>query len=796
MRFRIMDASGGGREIVIEGDVVRFGRDEQCEVNFDRIAYPKVSGIHASISFADDGATLTPRSNSNKTLLNDEPLAGPATVEVGDRLRLGFTGPIIEILDLAPALNGAPAPVAEPLPLPEPLDEEVESTVRADSAAVAMMQSSQQADDYLLNEPELLIGRDHDQAQILLDHPHVSRLHARLTTHRGRTTLEDLRSANGTYVNGRLIKSVVLQQKDRIDIGPFSLVYENGALLSRSRANNIQLVAREVNRVVEDRATGKPLSLLNNINLVIQPKTFACLLGPSGSGKSTLLAILSGRNPPNDGAVTVNGRDLYLNFDALKQEIAVVPQKDILHDTLAVGAALRFTAELRLPPDTGGEEIDTAVDNILDVVNLSERRETLIRHLSGGQLKRASLANELMARPSLLFLDEVTSGLDEQTDREMMELFARVAKGGKTVVCITHNLANVEATCSQVVILTQGGCLAFVGTPDEAKEYFHIDRLGDVYLRLGERPADEWQAEFEKSSYYAAYVASRMPDEDEREDSAASEQREAERPKANPFTQAKVLTRRYLAIWRGDAAALFALLGQSLLVAFLLGLVFGVLSDKPFELRPLRTQHLLFLLTVSSFWFGCNTAAKELVKERIIFTRERGFNLRVGSYLASKFAILLLIGLAQVTLLFLIVRIWCGPEGTAFWQWLDFVALMIAGTSLGLMLSALARTEEVAVALVPIAVIPQIILAGAIAPLSGFAKALAWCTTTCYHGQGVVDALLPNAFLDALRRLQDDKSIGERSPGECMLALLIQAVVFVGVAYFLLVRQSRASSKG
>src|SRR5262249_12909077 len=215
-----------------------------------------------------------------------------------------------------------------------------------------------------------------------------------------------------------------------------------------------------------------------------RPREFVCLLGPSGSGKTTLLAILSGRNPPTAGAVTVNGEDLYADFVALKQDIAVVPQRDVLHDSLAVGAALRYTAELRLPPDLSGDGVEASVSDILDVVGLGKRRGMLIRHLSGGQAKRASLANEMVARPSLLFLDEVTSGLDEQTDREVMELFRQVADGGKTVVCITHNLANVEATCHLVVILTEGGRLAFIGTPDEAKTYFAIARLGDVYRKL------------------------------------------------------------------------------------------------------------------------------------------------------------------------------------------------------------------------------------------------------------------------------------------------------------------------
>src|SRR5262249_21563847 len=155
--------------------------------------------------------------------------------------------------------------------------------------------------------------------------------------------------------------------------------------------------------------------------------------------------------PPDAGAVTVNGEDLHTHFEALKEDIAVVPQKDILHDALSVGAALRYTAEIRVPPDLSRDEVDTSVSDILGGLGPTQRQGTLIRHLSGGQVKRASLANELVARPSLLFLDEVTSGLDEQTDREVMELFREVADGGKTVVCITHSLANVEATCNLVV---------------------------------------------------------------------------------------------------------------------------------------------------------------------------------------------------------------------------------------------------------------------------------------------------------------------------------------------------------
>jgi ABC transport system ATP-binding/permease protein len=191
--------------------------------------------------------------------------------------------------------------------------------------------------------PGGVIGRDAGTVQYHLDHQHVSRLHASLAVDGERVILADMGSSNGTYVNGqRLSGPTTLKSGDRIDIGPFSLQFDGSGLVSRSRSNNIELVARGLKRVVQDRATGQPLKLLDHISLVIRPREFVCLLGPSGSGKSTLLAILSGRNPPDVGTVALNGEDLYAHFEAVKEDIAVVPQKDVLHDSLAVGKALGF----------------------------------------------------------------------------------------------------------------------------------------------------------------------------------------------------------------------------------------------------------------------------------------------------------------------------------------------------------------------------------------------------------------------------------------------------------------------
>ena len=764
LRTRVGLSGDPGKSWEAVGQTIRLGRDPSCEVSFDSATYPLVAGIHARIELGPDGFVLVPVTRESQTLMNGTPVERPIPIWPGDKVTLGASGPTIDLLAIEPA--GPDGGETTP---------QRSQTFRADVRHRALLRGSESAERFEIGGGGI-IGRETGSVRYHLDHPHVSRHHALLMVEGRRVVITDLESSNGTFVNGRPItRATTLVPGDRIDIGPFSIHFDGTALVSRSRSNNIELAASGLRRVVQDRATGKPLTLLDDISLVVRPKEFVCVLGPSGSGKSTLLAILSGRNPPSAGTVTINGEDLCADFEALKADIAVVPQKDILHDSLAVGAALRYTAELRLPSDLTRDDLEASVSDILEVVGLTSRRHNLIRHLSGGQVKRASLANELVARPSLLFLDEVTSGLDEQTDREVMQLFRQVADGGKTVVCITHSLANVEATCHLVVILTEAGRLAFMGTPDEAKAYFGMARLGDVYLKLAERTPQEWHESFRSSPFFQRYVADRLP-------SDIATHRRAHVPPEQPapagpsaLRQAWVLIRRYCAIWQGDRQALLALFAQSLLVSLLLGTLFGNLNaprEKKEWIRPStpvpaatlnrlndvlgqrehvqRKLNLLNLMVVSCFWFGCNTAAKELVKERAIFQRERDYNLRITSYFLSKLLVLTLIGLLQASLLFGIVRWWCHPPGQASLQWLTLAALATAGTAVGLLISAFARTEEVATAMVPIAVLPQIILAGLIAPLTGALKYLAQGFVTVYWGQHAVEALLTKADLDML----------------------------------------------
>ena len=358
---------------------------------------------------------------------------------------------------------------------------------------------------------DLVIGRL-PGCGLTIDSPLISREHARLSLRTDSVLVADLKSTNGTWVNGsRISAPTPISPGDHVAFASFVYLFTGTALLPAEAGNRVRVAAQGISRIVTDRTSGKSRHLLSNIDLVIEPGEFVVIFGTSGSGKSTLLDALNGRRPASSGQVTYNGVDLYRSFDLFRAGIGYVPQQDIVHRRIKVRNALRYTARLRLPPDTTSSEIEAIIDSVLDRVGLSEKADLAVdtpEPFSGGQLKRVSLAVELVANPLLLFLDEATSGLDAGTDKRMMRLFASLAADGKTVACVTHSLENIDE-CHLVALLHRGQ-LVYLGPPSEAAAHFEVERLSDVYEALEAESADTWQQRFAVSPLYTRYVADRL----------------------------------------------------------------------------------------------------------------------------------------------------------------------------------------------------------------------------------------------------------------------------------------------
>jgi len=434
-----------------------------------------------------------------------------------------------------------------------------------------------------LGAPVLTIGRLPDNT-VVLNHPQVSAHHARLEREQnGAYRLIDLNSTNHTYVNNQAVTSHLLRTGDEIRIGPFRLTYTGTALTQYDESNHIRVDALNLKKVGNNQVI-----LLNDISLVIPPRSFVALVGGSGAGKSTLMDALNGLRPAPQGTVLYNGQDYYRNFNAFKTQLGYVPQDDIVHRDLTVEHALYYAARLRLPRDFTSNQIKQRIDEVLEDVEMTERRSLLVSKLSGGQRKRVSIALELLANPSIFFLDEPTSGLDPGLDRKMMFLLRRLADRGRTIILVTHATNNINV-CDYVCFLAAGGRMAFFGPPEEAKAYFGKSDFAEIYSALEatkEHPQAPQEAEvsFKASPEYQRYIAGPLAQNTQKttENDVARQNGHATSPattttgpqkvkaqRGTGISQFLLLCQRYLELLRNDRGNLLILLLQAPVIGLL-----------------------------------------------------------------------------------------------------------------------------------------------------------------------------------------------------------------------------------
>ncbi len=418
-----------------------------------------------------------------------------------------------------------------------------------------------------LNSSEITIGRTPDN-KVVLPHPQVSAHHACLVQEGGTYRITDLNSTNHVYVNNKPTTNSLLKLGDEIRIGPYRLTYEGNRLTQYDESNFIRIDAQNLKQSGNNNAI-----LLNNISISIPPRKFVALVGGSGAGKSTLMKALNGLWPAQQGKVLYNGQDYYHNLAAFSTQIGYVPQDDIVHSDLTVERALYYAAKLRLPSDFTNEQIERRIKEVLEEVEMTQRRKLLVKKLSGGQRKRVSIALELLANPSVFFLDEPTSGLDPGLDHKMMYLLRRLADKGHTIVLVTHATNNIKY-CDYVCFLAQGGRMAYFGPPDEAKSYFGKDDFTEIYTSLDESPdaPEKAEAEFKLSQKYQEYITKPLRKASIDPNAGPNGKLKAiKQPKrGNPFKQFALLSLRNFELLKNDTSTLMLMLLQAPVIALLL----------------------------------------------------------------------------------------------------------------------------------------------------------------------------------------------------------------------------------
>src|SRR3984885_791819 len=627
----------------------------------------------------------------------------------------------------------------------------------------------------------LRIGRATDN-EIVVSDLSVSRYHAELRRDsRGGYEIADLSSHNGTYVNGQRVPSAPVTEADIISIGPATFHVVGQELVEFIDTGDVSL---NVQGLTVRISGGKVL--LDQVSFPLGERCLLGVIGPSGAGKSTLLGALTGMQPAGEGSVLYDNRDLYKNYAELKHRIGLVPQADIMHTQLTARRALRF------PRDTSARERNERVDEVIGELGLTKHAQTRASALSGGQRKRVSVALELLTKPSLLFLDEPTSGLDPGLDKSVMEMMARLAHDGRTVIVVTHSAANLDL-CARLLVLVPGGKVAFFGPPRDGLKHFRKPGWAEVFQAFDAEPNRDWAGEYKRSALYAQYVTTGanavVP--------SSGPRQIAPPPRArNHLSQLSTLVRRYLAVIASDKGYLATLAIAPLALAIILraasssqGLVGGSHGNA-------NAITVLDILAIGACFIGTLNAVREIVKEKSIYTRERAAGLSAGAYLWSKLLVLGALSAIQATLMTVVGLIGrpVPAHGSVFGNsWIELVLAMavlaIASMTIGLMISAVVRTSETTLVLLFISVMLQIVLTGGVIPIAGKAgvEQLAWISPSRW-GFGAVaspanlNGLQPGTKPDAV--WTHDASTWLTDMG----LLILLAVVFAFITYWLLKR--------
>lgn len=597
--------------------------------------------------------------------------------------------------------------------------------------------------DYPLGDGETRIGRS-EECEIRINHVTLALVQARVKkTSEGYVLIPGSGSRTSVTLNGTPVtQPVLLIDRDLICIANTKLLFDNdeGLLSYKTEPRGLELVAKNISRAV--RVKGKNKYILDDTSLIIKPCEFVAIIGGSGSGKSTLMNCLNGFDKPSTGSVLVNGVDLYDNYEVLQSVIGYVPQQDIVHENLTLSEMLMYVAQLRMSPDSTAEEYASRVAEVIDMVELNGHENTIIRKMSGGQKKRASIAVELIDDPSLFFLDEPSSGLDPGTERSLMLLLQKMSRKGKTIIAITHTTQNLHL-CDKMIFLGSGGYMAYFGPPKGALEFFGVNDLAEAYLKV-EKDPQGWEIRFNNSKQAK-----------QAEVTQTTVKREYSNAKKPFGKQTLVMAKRYVNLLLHDKIRLAFLLLQGPLIALLLSLVAG---ENVFQ-KVFVSQQMLFSLSCAAVWVGLMNSIQEICKERGILRREYMSDMRLDSYIASKLLVQAGLCFVQSLLTVTVFSFSVGmPESGTIGN-VPFIEIhitiflvMVASSALGLLVSSVAKNPDRAMVFAPILLIPQLLFSGILFTLEGATNIISWFCASRWSMQALGNIADCNTLLDAYYR--------------------------------------------
>lgn len=566
------------------------------------------------------------------------------------------------------------------------------------------------------------------------------------------------------------------------------------------------LEARQI--AIEVEQEEEPLFLLRDINFCVPKGHFMAIVGPSGCGKTTLLKAIAGIKETTEGSFWWEGRNLEEDGDFEPSEIGYVPQFSIAHEALTVDECVENAARLRVKADT--DTLNDLIDSVLEETGMTEIADRPVKLLSGGQRRRLSLAMELVSGPKILLCDEVTSGLDPRSEREIVELLHALSmKEGRIVISVTHSLAQMELYDS--VMMLVGGRLAYHGSPGTMAHYFGVKGGEEVYPRLQLREPEEWGQSWLKhrAEYYAKleydHIAKFRRGGMEPPPVQAAEEKEAEDRVPGFMTQFGVLLKRRFTLLFRDRTQLLLQLAMIVIFPILVALFSGKGQDQlmhltdrmgddiALEMQAQQEQAevrakvgsavsgIIMFEVILLGLMGSNNSASEIAGERQLLEKEKFAGVSPGACVASKAFYLAVPVLVQSLWMFIFVQYFWPLRGDAVNHLVFLLLANAAMTSVCLGISANCRTAAQSSLLSIYLVGFQLPLSGAVLALPDTVEKLTQPFISAYWAwSGSIRGGLDSEVLKAVNSIVQT-SFSE--PGLCHIVLAAHIVAGLALAY-------------
>ena len=544
----------------------------------------------------------------------------------------------------------------------------------------------------------------------------------------------------------------------RIDVGQFLRCNFSERIIEEERNIIRSLEVVDVNH----RFSNSDVAL-EGISFALNRGEMVCVMGASGSGKSTLMRVLGGQLQPHRGQVLLNGQPLYQDLDALKRYLSYIPQEDAFDEHLTIGENLQFAAAIRSPHLSRRDRTRRLEAKLLEL-GLSERRDSIVgspvkKTLSGGERKRLNIGLDMIGSADVYLFDEPTSGLSSKDSEHVIEIIRGMAHNKIIVVTIHQPSSKIFQMFHKAILLDKGGRLVFFGTPTDMLRYFAEaehqhqfgadlgqcpscgttrpefifdvletplrDLSGDIIFEENNRgqlmPARRYSPEFWRDKYEAFRLIQDVKHVPLRGDPAPAQPPSPPQKHRQAFrwhdewTQLRTLLRRAFMSKLRNRANLIITIGVAPLLALIIATILRYSDSGTYDfVSAYHIPTFLFLTLIVAMFLGLTNSADDIIRDRAVLQRERNLNVRLSYYVFSKTISLGVFALVQCILFVLIGNYILAIRGM-FWPDLAIVFMTaMSGVSLGLVVSSLVADPKTAANIVPLVLIPQIIMGGAL----------------------------------------------------------------------------------